>query len=347
MIPVQKREQIAFEVIRTLVSRFNSFPADVSGNRNAPFHEAFLKAFALKLEDKVPDLPFFISLSSWLHGLNTTLGQSFFENVAHILSDGEKRDFSKDNGNLADITNAQKKAISDIVTDLKNGNLSPNLARENAILQSAAREGQLVEANKFTADVFIEDDNEIVAIELKTVKPNAGEMRGEKQKILEAKASLFRKYPGKRIAFFLGFPFDPTSETPTGYDKRRFLRSIIDGEKYWAMEEVLLAGELWDWLSGDEQAMEQILDIINRIATPEFIDHYNFLSNIANRGKEGYVELLQKWGLVSELFLVERHEQLQNRLTTTRDRRVYNQSMFKRHRYNYERYFHLKELLAY
>ena len=42
----------------------------------------------------------------------------------------------------------------------------------------------------FSADVFIEDTNTITAIELKSVKPNSGEMKGEKQKILEKKIEI-------------------------------------------------------------------------------------------------------------------------------------------------------------
>ncbi|MDB5227805.1 MAG: Type site-specific deoxyribonuclease [Bacteroidota bacterium] len=88
------KEKISIEVIKVLVTRFESFPEDASGNRNAPFHAAFLNAFADKLDGKVPDTPFFISMSSWLHGLNTTLGQVFFEKVAHHLSNGEKREYT-------------------------------------------------------------------------------------------------------------------------------------------------------------------------------------------------------------------------------------------------------------
>ena len=79
------KEKISIEVIKTLMARFETFPEDASKNRNAPLHESFLKAFSDKIEGKVTDTPFLISLSSWLHGLNTTLGQSFFENVAHHL----------------------------------------------------------------------------------------------------------------------------------------------------------------------------------------------------------------------------------------------------------------------
>lgn len=48
-----QKEKISFEVIKTLVTRFDNFPEDASNNRNAPFHEAFLKAFADKLEGSI------------------------------------------------------------------------------------------------------------------------------------------------------------------------------------------------------------------------------------------------------------------------------------------------------
>ncbi len=109
-----KTQLIALEVIRVLKTRFDNFPEDSQENRNAPFHEAFLNAFKDKIEKYVDNVPYFISLSSWLHGLNTTLGQSFFENVAHILSDGEKRTFKK-----CKITEKQQNTILEIITDLK------------------------------------------------------------------------------------------------------------------------------------------------------------------------------------------------------------------------------------
>ena len=191
------KEEIALEVIKTLVSRFESFPKDASQNRNAPFHEAFLKAFADKLDDKVSDIPFFFSLSSWLHGLNITLGQSFFENVAHIISGGEKREYtSKKLGNLQ-VSRNQKNQINQIITDLSNNLRSANINEENDLIFSNESSAVMVNAIDFSADVFFEDDEKIVAVELKTVKPNSGEMRGEKQKILEGKTALYNKYHGK------------------------------------------------------------------------------------------------------------------------------------------------------
>jgi len=346
------KEKIAWEVIRTLVTRFDLFPEDASNNRNAPFHEAFLRAFADKLEGKVSDIPFFISLSSWLHGLNTTLGQSFFENVAHILSGGEKREYtSKKLGNLT-ITKSQKERINRIITELSNGDRAPNLKEENRlILGSNSEHDEKVNAIDFSADVFFEDQDKIVAIELKTVKPNSGEMRGEKHKILEGKAALFNKYHGgKEVFFYIGFPFDPTSDKPTGFDKTRFLNSIINMTKFFDKEETLVASELWNLLSGEQNTMEDILEIINTISTTQFLEKYRFLNDTKNRENkiERYIELLKEWFLFSEVKLIENDNKIYKQVKKEKKRliRLYNQKPFdNKGKYNFQRYSTLAKFI--
>jgi len=86
----EKTQKISEVVIKILYRRFEEFPSDLSRNRNAPFHKAFLQAFYDKMDRYQINNYELIGLSSWLHGLNTTLGQVFFEKVAHILSGGEK-----------------------------------------------------------------------------------------------------------------------------------------------------------------------------------------------------------------------------------------------------------------
>ncbi len=112
------KQKIAVQVIRTLYNQFEKFPEDVSNNRNAPFHEAFLNAFSDSLQGKVSSIPTFISLSSWLHGLNTSLGQSFFENTAHILSGGDKKEFTTGKKSNLAIEQKQKETIANIITVL-------------------------------------------------------------------------------------------------------------------------------------------------------------------------------------------------------------------------------------
>ncbi len=347
-------EEIAIEVIKVLRKKFANFPEDASNNRNAPFHEAFLNAFSDKLKGKVTDIPYFISLSSWLHGLNTTLGQTFFENVSHILSGGDKKEFTSKKGTLLRVSQEQKYAIADIITDLKNGDCKPHLNRENKLIFLENTNANL-DANSFTADVFIEEESKIIAIELKTVKPNAGEMRGEKQKILEAKAALFNRFNDKEIEYYMGFPFDPTSSTSTGSDKTRFLSSIIDGDKYLAPNEVLLANELWNFLSGFKNTMELLLEIINKIATKDFKQKFEYLNNNANRRNDNYKTRLNDWFLFSEIELLNNDPEICKNLSKdNRAIKIYTQPIFKEERYGEEkhkidynlyRYNYLKNLI--
>lgn len=334
----EKNQQIALEVIKVLKTRFDNFPENADENRNAPFHEAFLNAFKDRI-GKYDNVPYFISLSSWLHGLNTTLGQSFFENVAHILSNGEKRIFKE-----CQITDKQSNVISEIITGLKNGNRKPNLKEENNSIFQFDKNNKLVSVLDFTADVFIFENDYIEAIELKSVRPNAGEMRGEKLKILSAKAYLKSMYPDKEIRYFMGFPFDPLSDKPIGYNKKEFIKHLIEFEKYFDPEEVLLASELWDRLSGEENTMEKLLEIINRIAKPDFLEKYEFINNPSNfeKNKNEYLKILNEWYLLDEIEIFSNYEDLKVKCP-----RLINQQLFNDDKYKLSRKQKLKECLQY
>ena len=121
-----------------------------------------------------------------MQGLNTTLGETFFESVAHILCDGAKEPCK---GSEFKIYAKQDSIISEIMTDLKNGERVPSVSDEEALIAFCAS-GEMVTGTNFTVDCYFEDENNIVAIELKSVRPNSGETRGEKRKILQAKAAL-------------------------------------------------------------------------------------------------------------------------------------------------------------
>lgn len=302
MIENKKIERISHIVINVLYSRFENFPEDATGNRNAPFHMAFLNAFTDKLQDKVSDIPYFITLSSWMHGLSTTLGQTFFEKTAHILSDGEKKEYTSKKLGLLKITESQAAEAANIISELYNDVYKPNVKIEEQKLY-ALNSGKEVDAARFSADVYYETNNEIIAIELKSVRPNSGEMKGEKKKILEAKAALKRLNPNKIIKFYVGFPFDPTG-VGAEYNKERFSANVINLRKSFALDEMLIAGELWDKLSGSTGTMQALLDIINRIATTDFIEKYRYINNIENRTNARYIDILREWNLFKEVTIV-------------------------------------------
>jgi hypothetical protein len=339
------KEKISLEVIRVLVAASEFLPENNCDNYSNPFFHAF----ADKLEDKVSDVPLFISLASWLQGLNTTLGQTFFENVAHYLCDGEKREYtSKKLGNLQ-ITQTQRDNISNIIANLSNAIALPDLQNENSQIFRDF-DAPLINALDFSADVFFENNDSVVAIELKSVKPNSGEMRGEKQKILEGKVALYQLFPDKKIYFYIGFPFDPTinpaSESITSYDKPRFLSSIINMNKYFAHDETLVASELWNFLSGQENTMEEILEIINVISTTDFLAKFQLLTDNSKRNLPEYIAQLQEWNLLSEKELIENNGLIQGKLKTSGLQSKYCKTIFdSKGNYNWERYNALTKLV--
>ena len=141
------------------------------------------------------------------------------------------------------------------------------MERENGLVLNFDAIDREINSLPFTVDTYIERGNEIMAIELKSVRPNSGEGPGEKQKILYGKAALKLQNPDKNVRFLVGFPFDPTSPTPVGYDKTRFFDYLIEFKKFFAQDEVLIASEFWDFLSGSENTMEEILDVIAETVT--------------------------------------------------------------------------------
>lgn len=318
----RKQQLIALETIKILKSRADSFPDDTTIARNAPFHKAFLKAFESKFEELNTNSDVLLNVSSWIHGLNTTLGQSFFEGVAHILCDGDKKVFP---GADYRLFSEQERVISEHMTDLKNGSVIPNTAAEDEMLSNAAR-GDLVVGTNFTADCFFEDNNRIVAIELKSVRPNSGETRGEKQKILKAKAALrhyFSNIPGckdKEVFYYFGFPFDPTATTETGYDKSRFMGNMIEFSKFCAPEDILLADELWSFLSGERDTMEAILNIIKDISCPTFPAEFDFVcsAHSIETDPARYRSIVEKWHLYDEVKIVDEW----NRIATANERNI-------------------------
>lgn len=258
------KNRIGEVVKEILLRRIENFPEIGAEIRNAPFHSAFLEYFSDRLGSLNIETPYLVAIASWLHGLNTSLGTGF-ENISHILSGGYKRKFT--DAYRLTVKRGQASHVEEIIRDLKAGIHMPDLERENKLILNFDTNDRDISSLSFTADTYIERGNEIIAIELKSVRPNSGEGRGEKQKILYGKAALKLQNPDKNIRFLVGFPFDPTSSTSTGYDKTRFFDYLIEFKKFFAQNEVLIASEFWDFLSGSENTMEEILDVMAEIVT--------------------------------------------------------------------------------
>lgn len=256
-LSADQKSQIRQITTKILVSRSENFPKDASNLRNAPFHQAFLTAFQERFEGIQIETPYLLALASWLHGLNTSLGMMYFEGVAHILSGGRKQTFS------LPVTFQQQRQAGDIIRKLNRGESQPEREREDElIMDTEVLNDPNTNLIRFTVDNYREIDNVIDCVEIKTVRPNKGVGRDEKQKILLAKAALKLKHREKVVRYYLGFPFDPTSNALTGYDKPRFIDHLIDFKKYFDPDEILIASELWDHLRGQPGSMEDLLNLV-------------------------------------------------------------------------------------
>lgn len=303
-IPADVKEKISIEIIKTLFKRFDSFFNDPFINNSKSFNIRFLEAFSDNLELNTPNTPYLPSLKYWFDHLTPTLGKHFIENIAHILSGGDKR--------------------------------------ENAILFSQDNSDEN-DTMDFVVDVFIEDNDSIIGINLLTSEINLTNIREEKERVLASKVALQRKYPHKRTQFYIGLPFDPTEysnhETETISKENIFLNS----------NEYLIADDLWDFLSGSKGTMKQLLDITNTISTPEFLDRFNYIRDSSNRNTVKYIDILESWGLVSELELVLNDNLIKkvlmiNRELFKRDLILYNSLAFNNcGQYNFKRHNRLKE----
>jgi len=257
-LPRDKKDRISEVIKQILLSRIDNFPELNHQNRNAPFHTLILDAFETQLKPVNVPTPYLVAIASWMHGLNTSLGTGF-ESLAHILSDGYKRSFTRKF--TLKVKRSQAESIGRIIVELKSG-IKPDIGRENAIISKFGNKDTEVNSLEFTVDNYVETASLMEGIELKSVRPNSGEARGEKEKILYAKAAFKLINPNKEVKYYIGFPFDPTSNKATEYDKKRFFNYLVEFKKFFAFDEILLSSELWDHLSGQKGTMEEIFEII-------------------------------------------------------------------------------------
>ena len=273
------------------------------------------------------------------------------------MSGGTKRTFPK---GILKISSAQNQKITDIISELKSGTRSPNLSQENQEIYQNYR-NQNMDCPGFTVDNYIENTDEIVAIEIKSPRPNSGEMKGEKQKILYAKAGLKNKYPNKTIHYLIGFPFDPFSDPSeeTESDKDNFISSNVEFSKFFSVDEILLGEEYWNKLFPNSNTMEEILVIIRNIATEDFLDKFRFINSPLNYVSDpnNYTEILERYSLNKEIEILEIYNQVSNSDIVTNQEKKRLKTKIKRKfsgkvfrisndacKYNNERYESIKTL---
>ena len=92
--------------------------------------------------------------------------------------------------------------------------------------------------------------------------------------------------------------------------------------------------------------MEDILQIINTIATTDFLNKIKLLRDNSKRLATEYLQQLDSWNLFSEKELIKNDTAIKAKLTTSNLNKIYNKIAFDNNgKYNWERYNEIKKLL--
>lgn len=196
-----------------------------------------------------------MALYSFIHSVNTMLGQSIFEKVAEIIA--------KPNFNRAEsqynfegfLSDKAVLEIDKIMSNLKSAESRADESNENERIRLVANQGARGKIRKTRADLFLLKKNIENYFEIKTVKPNIDVFARTKEKLLQWKAMRYNTNQRIEVKAYICIPYNP--EAPNPYS-RWTLQGLYD-----LKNEVLVADEFWDFLGG-KGTYEELLDIFEQ-----------------------------------------------------------------------------------
>lgn len=199
-----------------------------------------------------------MALFSFIQSINTTLGTSVFEQIAAVIAAphfkraiNQYRDFNNT------ISTAAQRVIQEIVNDLEATTKKPNKYAETAAILKVAQTGTIRKIKRPRIDLFLEsNDGTEYYFDLKTAKPNIGEILGFKRKLLEWVAIRGAISPTSNIQTRLAIPYNPYEPEPY---RRWTFQGMFD-----LANEMLVADGFWNFLGGDN-TYSQLLEVFEEV----------------------------------------------------------------------------------
>ncbi len=202
-----------------------------------------------------------MSMYSFIHSMNTTLGTSIFEQVgAKIAKENPSVNTAIGQYKLEGFKIYESvTAIERIVDDLQAKIKEPDKISEIKEVLAACKAGILSQKSKKTVDLFISmNDGREFYFDLKTAKPNKEGFVSLKKKMLEwvaVRASLIDEDRYTELALkihtMIAIPYNPYAPSP--YD-----RWTLGG--LFSADDLLVGEEFWNFLGG-ENTFEDLLDV--------------------------------------------------------------------------------------
>jgi len=199
-----------------------------------------------------------MALFSFIHSVNTMLGQSIFEHVGKIIAELNAKRAEDQYKNLKGyISSEAVLKIDQIMRDLRAGKRKPDKELETIEVLSTANRGNLGSRIEKRVDLFVETkEGTEYYFELKTAKPNINEFTGIKKQLLEWIAMRGSENQNVAIKTIVAIPYNPYEPEPY---ERWTLSGLFDLE-----QEVLVGEEFWDLLGG-EKTYEDLLNVFEEV----------------------------------------------------------------------------------
>lgn len=187
-----------------------------------------------------------MALFSFVHSVNTTLGQSIFEHVGQLIAAPRaSKAIGQYSGFEGFISSEAVLTIDTIMRDLRSASRKPNKDLETAEVLKVAKKGNMGKKIKKRVDLFVKTENEIeYYFELKSAKPNINEFTGIKKQLLDWIAMRGSQDQSVVLKTIVAIPYNPYEPEPY---ERWTLQGLFDLDK-----EVLVGREFWDIIGGKD-----------------------------------------------------------------------------------------------
>ena len=186
---------------------------------------------------------------SFIHSWSTSLGMSIYEQLAEMIVEGNTEAIRQ----LRIKEGIDEKRITEIrriINELKNGRQPDKIQESTEVLNIPNSNPQKIHNKGSIVDFYMKREGKEYYFEIKTVKPNTGEVWIAKQKLLEWVA---RK--NVLLNSIVALPYNPD---PSKEYQRFTSNNIFDKKELWVAE------QFWDFLGGPG-TYEQLLEIFDKV----------------------------------------------------------------------------------
>ncbi len=239
-------DELIFQTIKGLLvdSLRNKFRNHKPETNAMPFHTRLLG------KDR-------LALYSFIHSLNTTFGVSMFEPIAVML--GKKQYISSEAQQIAgtEISSEAHRVIQRIMDELSMAIVDPDKQKEIEEIRAVCQKGSMHKVKLTKIDLkLVSHTGEVLLIDIKTAKPNAGAFKEFKRTMLEWAAATLAVNPDCNVHTLIAIPYNPYAPKPYN---RWTMRGMLDLE-----QELKVAEEFWDFLGG-EGSYESLLAVFEEV----------------------------------------------------------------------------------